>query len=149
MLIVIRVTLLAVVAGLAFSMLTPTAAEGADAKPFRKPTTFTPLKTTCVEYEPNHFRITTRWRVTGGRYANLGNPANGAPIYNDVVWAGGARIIKASSTSHGWYVDEEGHGLPTTLESRFQQHVAPIGKQRNLRTWRYITRTAEVTVTCP
>lgn len=148
MLIAVRVTLLAVVAGLVFSVLTPAAAEGAERKPFRKPTTFTPLQTTCTEYENNHFRITTRWRVTGGRYANLGNPANGEPTYNDVVWSGGARIILASSTSHGWYVNSEGHGLPMTMNSQFQQYVAPIGKHHDMRTWRLIQRTAEVTVTC-
>jgi hypothetical protein len=101
---------------------------------------------TCVEVSENTYEVTVTFVVTGGRYTNLGNPAN-EPTYGDNVRAGGKRYVPSVTTTfHGWPNGVE--FSPVEVDLYYSQAVAPIGKGRNFSAWRILESEQRVNLSC-
>jgi hypothetical protein len=111
---------------------------------FRAPTKVTPIASDCKETSQNVWDITVTYKVTGGRYANIGDDDN-RPDFNDNVYRGGSRLIETTETWHGFPGDPE---EPVEAWFSYEQVVAPIGKARNLNAWRTLNDTPLVTISC-
>lgn len=123
------------------------AAHGKHRKAFKAPTTFEVAGVRCEVYAPDRYRIIVTWKVSGGRYVNLGRPQD-PPTFGDKVTKGQTRYIEdVRQTRFGW-PQEGGPTVPATFESVFQQTIAPLKNSTDSRRWRLITKTAPVTTTC-
>lgn len=122
-----------------------------------EPTSVTVADTTCTDLGDGTWDVTVTFKVTGGRYLNLGEPETSSSIVNsqgsvryDNVRGGGTRFI--DSTVRYLYnplADEDGDGTVGTFT---YQHaiaaVTPQGTAVSLRTTRLLSRDFEVTFTC-
>lgn len=103
---------------------------------------------TCVEVSEGTYEVTVTFVVTGGRYANLGNPDSDEDFtYTDKVRAGGTRYVPSVTTTlHGWPTAEE--FSPVTLTMLYSQVVAPLGKARDVTAWRVLESEMQVNLSC-
>ncbi|WP_457189521.1 hypothetical protein [Nocardioides sp. P5_E3] len=109
---------------------------------------------TCEDLGDETYNVTVRFKVTGGRYNNLGEPATSSAIINaavngngryDNVRKGGTRYVTA-----GIHFLYKPSATEQTATFKYQHHVAPITKpgmfpQRD----RILKRNVEVTFSCP
>lgn len=124
------------------------------AQPFIAPTSVTLVEgVACTPHPDGTWDVTVRFKVTGGRYLNLGNPAEGRvdDRTHDNVYGGGTRYVTSTIhfMGHPGYADD--HALSVASTFTYQQMVAPVTAQRyavNLRSARVLTRDFEVTYTC-
>lgn len=159
-----RLSATTIVAALALAAFTTTATTDAHAAPtqtqqankqteqtskrrhtaFEAPTSVAPTDVECRKTDPNTWKIAVTWKVTGGRYANLGDPTK-APKRGDNVWRGGRRFVTNTETWHGYPGNPND---PVTTDFSYQQQVAPIDKVNNIRTWRTVSDRPTITFTC-
>ena len=149
---------------LALAVLPSTPARAASTQPkFVAPTFVGVVGTTCLDLGDDTYNVTARFKVTGGRYNNLGEPTGASAIQNaavhgngryDNVRKGGTRYVTA--TIHFLYKpgvsDDTGLPSPQTTTFKYQHAVAPITKQGMgipLRQLRVLKRNVEVTFSCP
>lgn len=101
---------------------------------------------TCTETSAGVWRVAFHWRVTGGRYANMGT---GQRIrWHDNVYAGGARTVTFATTVTGWDGGGPDVAAPTTATAYYTQIVAPIRRKWDSASWRSRFRTRDVAVQC-
>lgn len=142
---------------------TASASDAADRSPRKKterivePTSVTVADTTCTVDGDGEWAVTVTFKVTGGRYLNLGAPADAAQALNgdtyDNVRGGGARYVTATSrySYHPGY-SNDGQPLSETDTFTYQHSIAPVTAQRkplSLRSVRLLSRDIDVTFTCP
>lgn len=146
-----RVAVFAALLVALFSILAISPAEAAGqkrSKGFAAPTSVTYVSTVCTPTPDGRWDITATFKVSGGRYANYGNPAT-ADLYTkaDKVY-GGARYID-STISYG-AGDESYYGLTFTETFYFQQEIAPLTKasRTNFASRQIIAEEIPATFTC-
>lgn len=145
--------------------ITASTAADTDRTPRKKatrlvePTSVTVTDTTCTALSDGTYDVTVTFKVTGGRYLNLGHPATSSAIVNshgsvryDNVRGGGTRYITATTHYAAFPGFDDDHTIATTGMFTYQHMIAPVTSQRkpvSLRTTRLLSRAFEVTFTCP
>lgn len=123
-----------------------TAPAAASTQPtFAAPTSITYVSATCRR-SGDVWDVTARWRVSGGRYTNLGDPT-AEPTFNDHVHSGAARYINSHMEFHNW-PGAGPDGEATSVEFFFQQMIAPIGRAQDPSTWRNVERWIRINLSC-
>lgn len=145
-----------------FVLLAAMPSEAATRKkssPVVEPTSVSVASTTCTQLADGTYDVTVTFKVTGGRYLNLGHPSTSAAITNahgsvhyDNVRGGGSRFIEANMHHLAYPGYDDDHTIAVTDTFTYQHMIAAVtaqGTPVNSRTKRLLSRDFEVTYTCP
>lgn len=105
------------------------------------------VRATCRRTPDAEYIITFTFRLTGGRYANIGNAVDGFKN-NDKVYRGGRRLFHGSNS----YADWSGQAIakpPSHATVEWDHAVSPLNGANNVGTWKVFSGETTKAVNCP